>query len=124
MLLPDIRGMHPYYTDLALAFSTAGIHTGPTDPCGRTAGVTVREAFELVPHAKALTSELPVMTHGAGCSVLSTGTAQDRPLPGRHGRPAAGLGSILSAGLTRRDDVPMTTIDMTDPALPGVFLAR
>ena len=58
VLLPDIRGMHPYYTDLALAFATAGIDTVAVDPYGRTAGVTARdEAFEFMPHAKALTSE-------------------------------------------------------------------
>lgn len=58
VLLPDIRGMHPYYTDLALAFATAGIDTVAVDPYGRTGGATVRdEGFEFMPHAKALTSD-------------------------------------------------------------------
>ncbi len=58
VLLPDIRGMHHYYTDLALAFATAGIDTVALDPYGRTAGVTARdEGFEFMPHATALTSE-------------------------------------------------------------------
>jgi carboxymethylenebutenolidase len=58
VLLPDIRGLHPYYTDLALAFAMAGIDTVALDPFGRTAGMTVRDDdFEYMPHAKALTSE-------------------------------------------------------------------
>jgi carboxymethylenebutenolidase len=58
VLLPDIRGLHPYYTDLALAFATAGIDTVALDPYGRTAGLTARDdAFDFMPHAKALTSE-------------------------------------------------------------------
>jgi carboxymethylenebutenolidase len=58
VLLPDIRGLHPYYTDLALAFAMAGIDTVALDPFGRTAGTTARDdAFEYMPHAKALTSE-------------------------------------------------------------------
>ena len=58
VLLPDIRGMHPYYTDLALAFAMAGIDTVALDPYGRTAGMTARDDdFEYMPHAKALTSE-------------------------------------------------------------------
>jgi carboxymethylenebutenolidase len=58
VLLPDIRGLHPYYTDLALAFATAGIDTVAMDPYGRTAGVTARDdEFEYVPHVTALTSE-------------------------------------------------------------------
>jgi carboxymethylenebutenolidase len=57
VLLPDIRGIHPYYTDLALAFATAGIDTVAVDPYGRTAGVTARDdTFEFMPHAEALTS--------------------------------------------------------------------
>ncbi len=58
VLLPHVRGLHPYYTDLALAFATAGIDTVAVDPYGRTAGVTARdEGFEFIPHAKALISE-------------------------------------------------------------------
>lgn len=31
---------------------------------------------------------------------------------------------MLTTGLTFGDDVPMATIDMTDPAVPGVVAAR
>lgn len=58
VLLPDIRGLHPYYTDLALAFASAGVDTVALDPYGRTAGRTARDdEFEFMPHAKVLTSE-------------------------------------------------------------------
>lgn len=55
VLLPDIRGMHPYYTDLAIAFAQAGIDTVAIDPYARTAGLTGRgQDFEFRPHANAL----------------------------------------------------------------------
>jgi carboxymethylenebutenolidase len=55
VLLPDIRGLHPYYTDLAIAFAQAGIDTVAIDPYARTAGLTERgEDFDYQPHAKAL----------------------------------------------------------------------
>ncbi len=58
VLLPDIRGMHAFYTDLALCFAQTGIDTVALDPYGRSAGLTVRDDdFEAMPHAKALTPE-------------------------------------------------------------------
>lgn len=58
VLLPDIRGMHPYYADLALCFAQAGIDTVALDPYARTAGMTARDVdFEFMPHAKALSGE-------------------------------------------------------------------
>lgn len=55
VLLPDIRGMHPYYTDLALSFAQAGVDVVALDPYGRTAGTSPRgDGFEFMPHAKTL----------------------------------------------------------------------
>lgn len=55
VLLPDIRGLHPYYSDLAIAFAQAGVDTVAIDPYARTAGPTDRgESFEYRPHADAL----------------------------------------------------------------------
>ncbi|MHB8187825.1 MAG: dienelactone hydrolase family protein [Dermatophilaceae bacterium] len=55
VLLPDIRGMHPYYTDLSLSFALAGVDVVALDPYGRTAGTSPRgDGFEFMPHAKAL----------------------------------------------------------------------
>ena len=56
VLLPDIRGMHAFYTDLALCFAQTGIDTVALDPYGRTAGLGARgDDFDYKPHAAALT---------------------------------------------------------------------
>lgn len=71
VLLPDIRGLHPYYTDLALCFAQAGIDTVAIDPYARTAGLTDRgEDFEFRPHAEALTGEQVLMDAHAAMSRL------------------------------------------------------
>jgi len=58
VLLPDIRGMHPYYTDLALCFAQTGIDTVALDPYGRSAGLSARnDDFDYTEHAKAVTSQ-------------------------------------------------------------------
>jgi carboxymethylenebutenolidase len=55
VLLPDIRGLHPYYTDLAIAFAQTGIDTVAIDPYARTAGLSDRgDDFEFRSHAQAL----------------------------------------------------------------------
>ncbi|WP_326957145.1 dienelactone hydrolase family protein [Amycolatopsis sp. NBC_01286] len=43
VLLPDIRGTHPYYQALADRFAQAGFATAAIDYYGRTAGVGVRD---------------------------------------------------------------------------------
>jgi carboxymethylenebutenolidase len=47
--------MHPYYSDLAIAFAQAGVDTVAVDPYARTAGLTDRgDDFDFRPHAQAL----------------------------------------------------------------------
>lgn len=56
VLLPDIRGMHAFYTDLALCCAQAGIDTVALDPYGRSAGLTARDDdFDASPHASTVT---------------------------------------------------------------------
>ncbi|HKS50142.1 MAG TPA: dienelactone hydrolase family protein [Amycolatopsis sp.] len=43
VILPDVRGVHPYYQDLAKRFAEAGFHTVAIDYYGRTAGVGERD---------------------------------------------------------------------------------
>ncbi len=43
VILPDIRGLHPYYTDLAERFASQGIHAIAIDYFGRTAGLGIRD---------------------------------------------------------------------------------
>jgi carboxymethylenebutenolidase len=41
-ILPDVRGLHAFYEDLALRFAEAGVHATAFDYFGRTAGVSRR----------------------------------------------------------------------------------
>jgi carboxymethylenebutenolidase len=43
VILPDVRGLHPYYEDLATRFAEAGFRTISIDYFGRTAGVGARD---------------------------------------------------------------------------------
>jgi carboxymethylenebutenolidase len=56
VLLPDVRGLHPFYEELALRFAEHGIDALAIDWFGRTAPDAERgEAFESMPHAQATT---------------------------------------------------------------------
>ena len=51
LILPDIRGLHAYYKDLADRFAEAGFHAVAIDYYARTAGRGDRsDGFEYVPH--------------------------------------------------------------------------
>jgi len=51
IVLPDVRGLHTYYEELALRFAEAGIDALAIDYFGRTAGLTGRGGdFEFMPH--------------------------------------------------------------------------
>ena len=51
LILPDVRGLHPFYEELALRFAEAGIDALAMDYFGRTAGTTERGAdFEFRAH--------------------------------------------------------------------------
>ncbi len=43
LVLPDVRGLHPYYEELALRFAEAGIDAVAIDYFGRTAGLARRD---------------------------------------------------------------------------------
>jgi carboxymethylenebutenolidase len=56
VILPDVRGLHPYYPELALRFAEAGIDAVAIDWFGRTAGLSPRgDAFEHMPHVQQTT---------------------------------------------------------------------
>lgn len=58
VILPDVRGLHPYYERLAEHLADAGLHAIALDPYGRTAGAEHRaEGFEYRPHREAVTDE-------------------------------------------------------------------
>ncbi|HJP70581.1 MAG TPA: dienelactone hydrolase family protein [Candidatus Limnocylindria bacterium] len=51
VIIPDVRGLHPYYEELALRFAEAGVHAVAIDLYGRTAADQPRgEGFTHEPH--------------------------------------------------------------------------
>jgi carboxymethylenebutenolidase len=55
VIVPDVRGLHPYYDELALRFAEAGVHAIAIDLYSRSAGTSKRDAgFEYEPHVKQL----------------------------------------------------------------------
>ncbi len=51
LILPDVRGLHTFYQELALRFAETGVRALVLDYFGRTAGLAPRPAdFEFMPH--------------------------------------------------------------------------
>jgi carboxymethylenebutenolidase len=51
VILPDVRGLHPYYEELALRFAENGVDAVAVDYFGRSAGLGRRgDGFEYMPH--------------------------------------------------------------------------
>jgi carboxymethylenebutenolidase len=58
VVLPDVRGLHQFYKELAQRFAEAGIDSVAIDYFGRTAGIGDRgEDFEFMPHVQQATPE-------------------------------------------------------------------
>ena len=58
VVLPDVRGLHQFYKELAQRFAEAGIDSIAIDYFGRTAGIGDRsDSFEYMPHVQATTPE-------------------------------------------------------------------
>jgi carboxymethylenebutenolidase len=56
VILPDVRGLHPYYEELALRFAEAGVDAVAIDYFGRTAGTTARgDGFDHTAHIDKVT---------------------------------------------------------------------
>jgi carboxymethylenebutenolidase len=56
VILPDVRGLHPYYEELALRFAEAGVDAVAIDYFGRTAGISPRgDDFDHMPHVNQVT---------------------------------------------------------------------
>ena len=55
VIIPDVRGLAPYYEELTLRFAEAGVHAVAIDFYARTAGAEKRaEGFEYEPHVRQL----------------------------------------------------------------------
>lgn len=58
VILPDVRGLHPFYEELALRFSEAGVAALAIDYYGRTAGTDTRgDDFDHDPHFERATDD-------------------------------------------------------------------
>ncbi len=56
VILPDVRGLHPFYQELALRFAEVGVRALAIDYFGRTAGVAPRDdKFDYAPHVEQMT---------------------------------------------------------------------
>ena len=56
VIAPDVRGLHPFYEELAERFASAGVHAIAFDYFGRTAGTERRaDDFDYMPHVRQTT---------------------------------------------------------------------
>jgi carboxymethylenebutenolidase len=72
VILPDIRGLHPFYLALADRFAEAGFGTIAFDYFGRTAGVGIRDdGFDWQQHIPRVRPENVAADAGAAAAVLN-----------------------------------------------------
>lgn len=71
VVMPDVRGLHDYYRELAARFAEAGIDAVAVDYFGRTAATDDRtETFEFMPHVQETTAEGVAADVAAGAFYL------------------------------------------------------
>jgi carboxymethylenebutenolidase len=83
VILPDVRGLHPFYEELALRFAENGIDALALDYFGRTAGTeTPRDdSFEYRPHVEKTTfASLSADVRAAAAELRATGDGRVRSL--------------------------------------------
>jgi carboxymethylenebutenolidase len=152
LILPDIRGLHQFYKELALRFAEIGVTAIAMDYFGRTAGLTARDdSFEFWPHVSQLTmpgvfadarASLAHMRDqsqsGAGCFTVGfclggtmsfrCGTLDDLDLAGAIGfyaglsRDIGGYGTMLE----RAKDIKVPSLALfggDDPGIPADQIA-
>jgi carboxymethylenebutenolidase len=84
VILPDVRGLHPFYRDLAERFAEAGVNSVAIDYFGRTAGLGGRdEDFDFMDHVKRTHPDTVSLDVGAAVA---------------HARSHAGDASIYAVG--------------------------
>jgi carboxymethylenebutenolidase len=77
VVLPDVRGLHPYYRALADRLAEAGLHAVAVDYFGRTAaGIPRDDDFDYMPHVRQVTSQQVTDDVAAAARHLSPAGAQ------------------------------------------------
>ncbi len=146
VILPDVRGLHRFYKDLAILFAEAGVNALAFDYFGRTAGLGPRDdSFEYMPHVQQLKAEtfsadlraavnaaradsgLPVFTLGfcrGGALSLMAGTG-DYGLAGVIGFYAGLSWSFTGPTvLERADTIKVPVLGLFGGADPGIPAAQ
>jgi carboxymethylenebutenolidase len=83
IVLPDVRGLFPFYTELALRFAEAGFDAVAIDYFGRTAGLEPRdETFDYKAH-------VPLQTHASVRADVEAAVAHLRAE-----RPSRGIATV------------------------------
>ncbi len=73
IVMPDVRGLHDFYKELAQRFAEAGIDAVAIDYFGRTAGMGDRnDSFEYMPHLEKTTQEMIAMDVAAAIAYLKS----------------------------------------------------
>ncbi len=81
VILPDVRGLHPYYEDLTVRFAETGCEAVAIDYFGRTAGTAPRDdSFDWKSHVEKTTAEGIARDVRAALAAL-TGKAGGKELP-------------------------------------------
>jgi carboxymethylenebutenolidase len=79
VILPDVRGLHPFYRDLAMRSAEAGMHAVAIDYFGRTAGLGERnEDFDHMAHVRQTTPDGVARDVSAAVERLRSETAATR----------------------------------------------
>lgn len=82
VILPDVRGLYPFYSELAERFAQAGYHAIALDYFGRTAGLGPRdEDFEYMPHVQQLTVPQVQADAAAAIAALRERTGAEKIAP-------------------------------------------
>ena len=96
VILPDVRGLYPFYTELAERFAQAGHHAIAIDYFGRTAGLGPRdENFEYMPHVQQL--RVPQVQHDIAAASASLQERTGSEAVATVGFCLGGLHSFLAA---------------------------
>src|ERR1700682_5192954 len=73
VVMPDVRGLHHFYKELAQRFAEAGLDAVAIDYFGRTAGMGDRdESFDYKPHVEQTTPENIAQEVAAGIAFLKS----------------------------------------------------
>ncbi len=104
LILPDVRGLHPYYEELALRFAEHGIDAIAIDYFGRTAGAEPRDDdFEYMRHVGQTTWDgLRADIRAAAAHLRSAEGGAGRSVGGEAGRSVGGeAGRSVGGGAGR-----------------------